>query len=253
MSLRTSSSRRSVLLWRILVGLIFVLVAFTLDDAVQATVQPTLNNRSAETLADGWEKSVAHALSHYGDWPYLLLAGGVALGITFLLRRYRASRIVALILAAGMLTGFTCTIIRSMVGRTRPLSHHPQGFYGPWFDSHWIVGKYEFGAFPSGHTATAMGLAAAIWLFNRRLGVLCGLVAVAIAWSRIVLGCHHFSDVVAATVWAFIVAPVLVLLLDPWSGRLWRKWFGHWERSHSEPEVSPMSPPIMASEKMRLS
>jgi membrane-associated phospholipid phosphatase len=253
MTLRTFSRRRTVLLWRILVGLIFILIAFTLDDVVQATVQPTSKNRSAETLADGWEKNAAHILSRFGDWPYLLLAGGVALGITFLLRRYRASRIVALILIAGMLTGFTCTIIRSTVGRTRPLSHHAQGFYGPWFDSHWIMGKYEFGAFPSGHTATAMGLAAAVWMFNRRLGVLCGLVAVAIAWSRIVLGCHHFSDVVAATVWAFLVAPAFVLLLDPWSCRLWRKWFGHWKNPSSLTEDSPLSPPLVASKKLGLS
>jgi membrane-associated phospholipid phosphatase len=214
----------------VVLGIVLILLAFALDDAVQRAVRPILNSQDALVPMNGMEKAVAYSLSKYGDWPYLLALGGIALVVACLFRRYRASRILALILIAGMLAGFSCTLIRSTVCRTRPSSPHPQGFYGPRFESHWIAGKYEFGAFPSGHTATAMGLAAAIWMFNRRWALVMGTLAVAIGWSRIALGCHHFSDVVAATVWAFLVAPALVLFLNPWLARVWRKVFGHWNQ-----------------------
>jgi membrane-associated phospholipid phosphatase len=188
-------------------------------------------------------------LSTYGDWPYLLGLGGLAVGALFLFRKYRASRVVILILMAGMLAGFSSTVIRSTVCRTRPTAQHPQGFYGPRLDSHWIVGKSEFGSFPSGHTATAMGLAAAIWMYSRRWALVMGTVGAAIAWSRIALGCHHFSDVVAATVWAFIVAPAFVLLLN----RLWRKIFTRWSNGSADWDESFQTDPLLSPGKVGLS
>lgn len=231
------AKRRALLLLRIVMGVGIILAAFTLDNPVQEEILLPPAHSQFTTEQTVFEQTLASGLSKYGDWPYLLLYGVVGLAVLCLLRRYHASRILALILVAGMLAGLSSTIIRSTVGRTRPLSHYPQGFYGPRYESHWIMGKYEFGSFPSGHTATAMGLAAAIWLFNRRWALIFGTFAVAIAWSRIVLGCHHFSDVVAATVWAFLVAPALVFFLDPWLSRVWQKWFGHWRENINVAEL----------------
>jgi membrane-associated phospholipid phosphatase len=89
-----------------------------------------------------------------------------------------------------------------------------------------------------------MGLAAAIWMYSRRWALVMGTVGAAIAWSRIALGCHHFSDVVAATVWGFLVAPVLVLLLS----RLWRRAFGRWSTEGVDWEDS-----LLSSKKVGLS
>ena len=84
-----------------------------------------------------------------------------------------------------------------------------------WHDGHWIIGKYDFAAFPSGHTATAVGLATAAWLINRRWGAALTVFALAVMWSRVALGSHHFSDVVASAVLAIPLAVLSKKVLLP--------------------------------------
>jgi undecaprenyl-diphosphatase len=173
--------------------------------------------------AKGWAWTTASLLSKYGDWPPLLVAGLAVVLFLLLLRRFEAGRLLLVVLIAGMLTGLSATVIRSLTGRTRPGAEAPQGFYGVRHDSHWIIGKYEFGSFPSGHTATVAGLAVAAWLVNRRFGAAAAIFGAAVAWSRMALHCHHFSDVVASTVLAFF--------LSPWIFRFWEmKTRGRWPR-----------------------
>jgi membrane-associated phospholipid phosphatase len=118
--------------------------------------------------------------------------------------------------------------LRILTGRTRPLAHAAQGFYGVWHDGHWIIGKYEFSAFPSGHAATAVGLAAAVWLVHRGWGAVAAVYALAVMWSRLALQCHHLSDVVASTVLAIPLAvmlkKVLLLSVEFQFGNLHRAW-----------------------------
>jgi membrane-associated phospholipid phosphatase len=187
-------------------GLLAILAAFALDGPV--------NEALYRPAHDGvW--TTARALSKYGDWPPILLAGLVTVATLAAVRQTALARLLALILAVGLLTGFAATIIRSTTGRTRPLAAAPQGFYGVRYQGRWIVGKYEFGSFPSGHTAVWAGLAGAAWFRWRRLALVFLAAGVAVAWSRIALGCHHFSDVTAAMVWGVGVAAWGQSLLAP--------------------------------------
>jgi membrane-associated phospholipid phosphatase len=124
------------------------------------------------------------------------------------------------------LTGLAATILRVLFGRTRPLAHAPQGFYGVWHDGHWILGKYDFSSFPSGHAATAVGLAAAAWLVHRGWGAVVVVYALAVVWSRMALQCHHLSDVLASAVLSIALAvwlkPLLLPSLETQFGRLRR-------------------------------
>lgn len=147
---------------------------------------------------------------------WVVAVGGIVASLTlFLLRRFAASRRVFLVAFTGLMTGAAATILRSLLGRTRPDSHEVQGFYGVWHDSHWIIGKYEFGAFPSGHAATVIGLAAAAWLIDRRFGALAACYALLVSWSRIALGCHHFSDAVASCILGIYGAQLILARLGP--------------------------------------
>jgi len=174
-------------------GLLAVIVAFVLDGVAAGCVY-----RPAHDL--GWK--IALALSKYGDWPSVMLGGLMVVAGLVAGRKMAAARLLSVILVGGLLTGFASMLIRTTTGRTRPMTQAaPQGFYGMRYKSRWIVGQYEFGSFPSGHTAVWAGLAGAAWFRRRCWAIGFLVVGVAVAWSRIALGCHHFSDVTASMVW----------------------------------------------------
>lgn len=147
-------------------------------------------------------RNLAHFLSQIGEWYIMGAAGMVCSLCLFALSRWQQSRNFIFVTLTGLATGLTGTILRCLIGRTRPDASVPPGFYGFWHASHFIFGQHQFSSFPSGHVATAAGFAAAAWLINRRAGFFMGLFAALVAWSRIAQSAHHFSDVIAATFWA---------------------------------------------------
>ena len=195
----------NLLLW-LLAGTAAVLLAWPLDQSVDAALDASRNaplHRLAwwcSKLGEGWVPAAA----------------GIAAAAWWLARRRPAvaARIFFVALTCE-LTGLAGLCLRILTGRTRPLAHVPQGFYGVWYDGHWILGKYEFSSFPSGHTATAVGLAAAAWLVHRGWGALAAVYALAVFWSRIALQCHHLSDAVASTALAIPLARLAHKLLLP--------------------------------------
>jgi membrane-associated phospholipid phosphatase len=193
-------------------GILAILAAFVVDDAVTgACVHPVHDTA----------RRMAELLSQYGDWPPILLAGLLLVTVLVKCRRIGTARLLLLVLAAGLLTGLGSTLIRSTVGRTRPNAAAPQGFYGLRHESRWIIGQAEFSSFPSGHTAVWAGLAGAAW-FRRRWWAVAFLAGgAAVAWSRMALGCHHFSDVTASLVWGLAVGPWVCNLLEKHVHSLW--------------------------------
>jgi membrane-associated phospholipid phosphatase len=206
------------LFW-LLAGAAAIALAWPLDNRVDAALDasrnPSLHHLAwwCSKLGEGWVPAAA----------------GICLAILFVLlnRPVVAARIFFVMLTCE-LTGLAGLLLRILTGRTRPLAHAPQGFYGLWHDGHWIIGKYEFSSFPSGHTATAVGLAAAAWLVHRGWGAVAAVYALAVMWSRIALQCHHLSDVVASTVLAIPLAvlakKVLLTSVEFQFGNLQRAW-----------------------------
>ncbi len=182
-------------------GLLAIFAAFMVDDTVTGACLLPPPHGAARRIAE-W-------LSKYGDWPPIVLAGLLAVAALAGFRKFATGRLLLLILVAGLLTGFATIFVHCAVGRTRPSAPAPQGFYGLRYQSQWIIGKYQFASFPSGHTAVWAGLAGVAWRRRRPWGVLLLVAAVAVGWSRMALGCHHFSDVTASLVWGFAVGPWL--------------------------------------------
>ena len=194
------------LFW-LLAGVVAVALAWPLDNAVDtaldASKNPPLHQFAwwCSKLGEGWVPAVA----------------GIFFAILFLLlnRTVVAARIFVVVLTCE-LTGLAGLILRILFGRTRPLAQHAaQGFYGVWHEGHWIIGKYEFSSFPSGHAATAAGLAAAAWLVHRGWGAVAAVYAMAVMWSRIALQCHHLTDVVASAALAIPLAVLSKKILLP--------------------------------------
>lgn len=183
-----------------------VALAMLMDDSVGSYLAASPHTQLRNT---------AHFFSHVGEWYMMAAAGIVCSLFLFALSRWRQSRDIIFVTLTGLATGLTGTILRCLVGRARPDADVPQGFYGFWHASHFIFGQHQFGSFPSGHVATAAGFAAAAWLINRRAGFCMSLFAALVAWSRIAQSAHHFSDVIAAALWAIIGALLMRTYLKP--------------------------------------
>jgi len=196
-------SRRPFWLW-LLAGAAMVAILWPLDGRVDAVLDVT-RHPSLQPLAS-W-------CSKMGE-GWVVAVAGIFLAIFLLvLHRPMLAARVFFVMLVSLLTGLVADVFRVVFGRARPLAHVPQGFYGIWQNGHWLAGKYEFSSFPSGHSATAVGLAAAAWLVHRGWGTLCAIYALAVMWSRIALQCHHLSDVLASTVLGITMAYLLKPLL----------------------------------------
>lgn len=151
--------------------------------------------------------------AHYG--PYVFV--GLLLVIWFWpgMRAHRNVREWAVInatLAATLALGVNQIIIR-IWARPRPfVGHH----------AIMLLTKSTDPSFPSDHATFAFGVAVALYLSMRRLGILALLVAAIIAFARVYTGEHYVSDVVAGAVIgggvAFLVnlaRPLFMMLLNP--------------------------------------
>jgi len=207
------------LVW-LLAGAMAVALAWPLDHSVDAALDASRNHPLHQLawwcskLGEGWVPAAA----------------GIFLAMVFmLLNRPAVAARIFFVLLTCELTGLAGLILRILFGRTRPLAHAAQGFYGVWHDGHWIIGKYEFSSFPSGHAATAVGLAGAAWLVHRGWGAVAAVYALAVMWSRIALECHHLSDVVASTALAIPLAILakrtLLRSVEFQFGNLSRAWW----------------------------
>jgi membrane-associated phospholipid phosphatase len=193
-------------LW-LLAGIAAVALVWPLDGRVDAALDVGRNMVL---------RRLAWWCSKFGEGWVVALVGTVLSAVFLVVNRpQRAAKIFFIVLTAEF-TGGVATLLRVLTGRTRPNNLEvPQGFYGVWHAGHWIIGQAKFSAFPSGHAATAVGLAAAAWLWHRGWGAVAAAYALAVMWSRIALQAHHLSDVVASVVLAIPLALWLKPLLLP--------------------------------------
>lgn len=216
----------------ILVSLVVIGLALWLDDWVAKVL--VLPSPSVSRDLAGW-------VSRLGEGWVVALAGGAGAVALFFLGRLTPARLVFLAASTGLLTGLAATLLRVLVGRTRPHAHVAQGFYGLWHDGQWLVGQYDFSSFPSGHAATVIGLATAAWMVNRRWGVLAGIYALLVSWSRIAAGSHHFSDVVAAAILGVLGAYWIVRWCRPLVEAVSQRLHAAWTRSRNRAQAPPSS------------
>jgi membrane-associated phospholipid phosphatase len=199
--------------WRRIIALAVLAAALTAGAfALDAPVRSAILQHQGK----GWKKSaefrMQSAVSKYGDWPQLMILGLAGLGVARLSRSRRWQQILVSAMIASTLAGLLANASRLTTGRPRPreIPKIEAGWYGPYHDGKILIGNSRYNAFPSGHTATAVGFAAVILFASPLWGVFAMLAAFAIAWSRMSLGAHHFSDVVVATLLAMTVAWVVL-------------------------------------------
>lgn len=206
LSVNLTRLQKLILFW-LLAGVCAVAVVWQFDDAVGRAL---ILRRDAE-----WHPFAVFC-SKIGEGWVVIVAGLVGAGLFLWLKKNQLAAQIFFVAFTSSIAGLTATILRTLIGRARPNNHAvPQGVYGVWHDGHWIIGQAAFSSLPSGHAATAAGVAAAAWLVNRAWGMAGAVYALAVMWSRIALECHHLSDVTASF---FLAVGIALLLRARFSG-----------------------------------
>lgn len=120
------------------------------------------------------------------------------------------SIIIAIVVVVGLCDFFSSGICKPLFARPRP-THHPdfmndvKTLYG------YMGGKYGF---ISGHAANSFGIAAfsALLFRNRYYTIVIMFWATIVALSRVYLGAHFISDIVAGAISGIAIAALVYLL-----------------------------------------
>ncbi|MFD6159875.1 phosphatase PAP2 family protein [Nocardia sp. NPDC060256] len=89
--------------------------------------------------------------------------------------------------------------LKSLIAEKRPCSTYPDAFL---IEKCPPTTDYSF---PSNHAVVAAAMAAALFLINRRLGIVAGVAATIMGMSRVYVGAHYPHDVAAAVAVGVIV------------------------------------------------
>jgi undecaprenyl-diphosphatase len=108
---------------------------------------------------------------------------------------------------AALTSASLALLVNQAIGH---LWERPRPFVAHAASTHLLAGPSLDPSFPSDHAAAAFAIAVAVLAFSRRLGVLLLVAAAAIAVSRVALGLHYPSDVVAGAAVGMLAAQVVV-------------------------------------------
>jgi lipid A 4'-phosphatase len=160
--------------------------------------------------------AVFTAITTFGySTGYLVLAAALAAGFAIAARnagdaarKHRFTRNAwraAFVFVAVAGAGLVGDIMKPVFGRARPRLLISDGIFGfTWHGAHAV-----YWSFPSGHAITAVSLAAALAVIERRFWPLYAAAALLVMASRVVLGEHYLSDLIAG---AFIAGTCVWVL-----------------------------------------
>jgi undecaprenyl-diphosphatase len=142
--------------------------------------------------------AVAVALS--ARWFGLLTGAVIVLAITVAAGRRRLGLLVALAIAVVLSDLAGAQLLKPLFGRMRPCFALPTGTF------RWLAPASNVGSLPSLHASNFFAMAAVSWVADRRLGLAALAVAVAVALSRVYVGVHWPTDVLAGAAWGALCA-----------------------------------------------
>jgi lipid A 4'-phosphatase len=127
--------------------------------------------------------------------------------------RMRAvSAVPAFLFASIAVSGLIVDVLKICFGRVRPKLL----FHSDLYDFTWLSWRPDHWSFPSGHTVTIVALMSALWWLWPRHLLFYILVAAIVAGSRVVVGAHYPSDVMAGALIAVLSNRYVALMFVRW-------------------------------------
>lgn len=204
-------------LWVVLLAAVVSIVGFVMKGSPGATAGEFVVDQDLSRAHDGFFNGIALTIN-YGFAP--LGAVLITLAIAFWVFVIRHQKWLAVAFVGTVFSGWVTSIFfKHLVSRQRP---NPSLLADP------LSPETGFTSFPSGHVAFTVALVCGFYLLLRktrwvRLVVIAGaLLALVVAWSRVYVGVHYPSDVLAS----FLVAPCGVILFSGVVNALLARW-GH--------------------------
>ncbi|MBL4645383.1 MAG: phosphatase PAP2 family protein [Rhizobiales bacterium] len=97
-------------------------------------------------------------------------------------------------------SGLLVMVVKQLIGRARP--KHLEAYGHLFFDP--LTFDASFAGFPSGHATTSFALVAIVSTLMPRLMPIAFITGASLAFTRVIVGAHYFSDVVFAGILALV-------------------------------------------------
>lgn len=156
-------------------------------------------------------------LTRFGKSDWIIIPSALALLVllfldvtrfskTRLFQHYRWNLWLSFILAGVGLPSLAATLLKRIIGRPRPVKFEDYGLY----NFQHFSADAAFASFPSGHSTTIGAFAMVMALFLPKFRAGFAVFAILVGFSRVGVGAHHPSDVVAGlafgAIGAFLIA-----------------------------------------------
>ncbi len=153
--------------------------------------------------------SVFQVITRLGNavW-YLVPAALLFLLFHYAWKKEQWARWCLFVFSTVAVSGLTTDLFKWLTGRWRPKAYFEDYFYG--FDFFGV--GYEETSFPSGHATTIWAFCLAMTLLFPRYRLVWYVLAIAVSISRVIVGAHYLSDVLAGAYVAVITVLLLKLL-----------------------------------------
>ncbi len=145
--------------------------------------------------------------------------GGILwIAVTFILLIIKKTRKIGIYCAVALVLQLTLIngLIKNLVGRIRP--------YEVVDGLNCLIGVQKDPSFPSGHTSSSFAVASVIFMkLPKKFGIPALIMAALIAFSRLYVGVHYPTDVIAGTVFGILLSFIAIWLTDEISAFINRK------------------------------